>query len=198
MKNESLFGYLAAFITIVLAIALSDMLVSMHRLLIARDRVAWSTVPLAAALFIFLGLISEFFSVRVFANVATVPFAYLVLLVSVSGLMAMAAFAVLPDEVPAEGLSLWDSYLKRRAQFWCLIAVAWFADIARYVCLTMLSSTGAAAATPHSLKIYIANEVVVVGTAGLLAWRKERWVHAVGIVLLFAVVMPDFLGWSLR
>jgi hypothetical protein len=84
MKNPSLFEYLAAFVTIVLAIALSDMLMSLHRLLVARARVSWNVIPLAAALFVFLSLLSEFFSIHTAANMATVSFSYLVLLVFVS------------------------------------------------------------------------------------------------------------------
>lgn len=94
-------------------------------MLAARARVVWSIIPLAAALFVFLSLLSEFFSIHRAANVATVSFGYLVLLVCVSGTDAMAAFVVLPDEVPAGGLSLWDSYIERRAQLWILNALAW-------------------------------------------------------------------------
>ncbi len=125
MKNPGLFEYLAAFVTIVLAIALSDILMSLHRLLAARARVSWSVIPLAAALFVLLSLLSEFFSIHKAADVATVSFGYLVFLVFVSGMNAMAAFVALPDEVPAAGLSLWDSYLERRAQLWILNALAW-------------------------------------------------------------------------
>jgi hypothetical protein len=197
MRNQSLFDYLAAFVTIVLAIALSDMLMSMHRLLVARDRVRWNVIPLGAALFVFLGLISEFFSIRIFADVATVPFAYLVLLVCVSGLIAMAAFAVLPDEVPSAGLSLWDFYLKRRTQVWILLALGLAGDIARFFADAALSNKFSSAWTPGSVQVY-GIEIVEIGIFALLAWRKEQWIHGVGVAFVLLLTMQNVLLWNLR
>jgi hypothetical protein len=197
VKNLSLFEYLAAFVTIVLAIALSDMLMSLHRMLVARARVTWSIIPLAAALFVFLSLLSEFFSIHAAANVATVSFAYLVLLVFVSGTSAMAAFVVLPDEVPATGLSLWDSYLERRAQIWILNALAYAGDVGRTIVHAGLANTLPQMLSPVYLRIVgiTAAEIVIFA---ILAWRKERWVHALGIALIFAGIMPEFLVWHIR
>jgi len=45
----TLFEYLAAFITIVLAFALGDLLVSLHRLLRARRKVIWAPLPVLLA-----------------------------------------------------------------------------------------------------------------------------------------------------
>ena len=57
----TLFEYLAAFITIILAIAFSDMATSLHRLLGARRRIEWHPLPLLVALFVLLTLITNFF-----------------------------------------------------------------------------------------------------------------------------------------
>ena len=197
MKNLSLFEYLAAFVTIVLAIALTDMLMSLHRMLVARARVKWSIIPLAAALFVLLSLLSEFFSIHRAADVATVSFAYLVLLVFVSGLDAMAAFVVLPDEIPAGGLSLWDSYIERRAQLWILNALAWGGDAGRTVAYHVLGSTVSHLVSPGFLWT-TGIEVTLIIVFLILAWRKERWIHALGIALIFAVVVPSFAIWTIR
>jgi hypothetical protein len=197
MKNPGLFEYLAAFVTIVLAIALSDMLMSLHRVLVARARVRWSIIPLAAALFVFLALLSEFFSIHAAADVPTVSFAYLVLLVFVSGANAMAAFVVLPDEVPAAGLSLWDSYLERRAQIWILMALAWGSDRGRAFAHAALVNTLPHMLAPGELRT-LGIGVMAIVIFVLLAWRKERWVHALGIALIFASIMPSFLVWNVR
>jgi hypothetical protein len=197
MHNQSLFDYLSAFVTIVLAIALSDMLMSLHRLFVARARVTWSVIPLAAALFVFLALLSEFFSIRSATNVATVSFAYLVLLVCVSGLAAMAAFIALPDEIPPAGLSLWDSYLERRTQLWSLLALAWAGDIGRDFALAAVSNKISAMLSPAVLPTY-GIEITDIGIFAVLAWRKERWVHALGIALILISVMPNFLAWNVH
>lgn len=197
MKNPSLFEYLAAFVTIVLAIALSDMLMSLHRLLVARARVTWSIIPLAAALFVLLSLLSEFFSIHTAANVATVSFSYLVLLVFVSGSSAMAAFVVLPDEVPAGGLSLWDSYLERRTQIWILMALAWGGDIGRTVAHAMLVNTLPQHMFAPAYLQFFGIDITEIAIFVILAWRKERWVHALGIALILSSIMPGFLGWNI-
>ena len=59
----TLFSYLAAFVTIVLALGLTDLLTSLHRLLRHAAIVRWAALPLAAALFILLALFSEFFTI---------------------------------------------------------------------------------------------------------------------------------------
>lgn len=197
MKNPSLFEYLAAFVTIVLAIALSDVLMSLHRLLVARARVTWSIIPLAAALFVLLSLLSEFFSIHTAANVATVSFSYLVLLVFVSGTDAMAAFVVLPDEVPAGGLSLWDSYIERRTQLWILNALAWAGDIGRTIMYNALGNTVSRMYSPGFLRT-TGIDVAAVILFVVLAWRKERWIHALGIALIFAAVVPALVIWNIR
>src|SRR5262249_25063159 len=145
----------------------------------------WNVIPLAAALFIFLSLLSEFFSIHSAANVTSVSFTYLVLLVSVSGLIAMAAFVVLPDEVPAEGLSLWNSYLEKRTQLWILMVLAWAGDMARMIFARSFSKNP----PPLTLLAILPFMLIAVSDIiifAILAWRKERWVHALGIVLIFA------------
>ncbi|HSM94981.1 MAG TPA: hypothetical protein VLT91_02980 [Rhizomicrobium sp.] len=198
MKNQYLFDYLAAFVTIVLALALSDILMSLHRLLVARGRVVWNVIPLAATLFVFLSVISEFFSVRIFADVTAVPFFYLVLLVCVSGLMAMAAFTVLPDEVPAAGLSLWDFYLERRAQLWSLIVLAWAGDIARYFSHAHILGDVSRAIAVMTSPSYFVGESGVLVVAVLLAWRKEPWIQGIGMIVLFAVSIANWHNWNIQ
>lgn len=57
-----MFAYLAAFVTVVLALAVSDMLQSVHRLLRARARVRWSLVAILAAIAVFMAILEEFFA----------------------------------------------------------------------------------------------------------------------------------------
>jgi hypothetical protein len=40
-----------------------------------------------------------------------------------------------------------------------------------------------------------ATEIVIFA---ILAWRKERWVHALGIALIFAGIMPKILVWHIH
>jgi hypothetical protein len=56
-----LFAYLAAFVSVVLALAVSDLLQSLHRLIRARKRVRWSLTAILAAGLVFLAILEEFF-----------------------------------------------------------------------------------------------------------------------------------------
>ena len=131
MQQSDLFAYLAAFVTIVLAIALSDMILSLHRLLRARDRVQWDVLTLIASLYVYLTLLSEFFSLWVELNVERFAFIDLVGEMIVPTLVSLAAFAVLPDEVPEEGLSLIDFYFRQRRYLVTLFALIMVTDLTR-------------------------------------------------------------------
>ena len=54
ITSIDMFAYLAAFISVVLALALSDLVQSFHRLLRARRRVKWSLTALIAAATVFM------------------------------------------------------------------------------------------------------------------------------------------------
>ena len=63
MGQSELFSYLSAFVTIVLAIALGDMIQSTHRLIRARHRIKWDALPLLFAAIVAVAVVSEFFSI---------------------------------------------------------------------------------------------------------------------------------------
>jgi len=64
-----LFAYLAAFVTVILALAVSDWLQSLHRLLRARKRVRWNIVAILAGGLVFLAILEEFFDLWRLAGV---------------------------------------------------------------------------------------------------------------------------------
>src|SRR6185369_5579618 len=99
--------YVSAFASIILALAVTDLATSMHRLLRARKRVRWDWLPLAVALLILISTVQfwwVFFDVwkssSSFTLGAFLP-DFLTLL-----LLFFIASAALPDEVPADGLDL--------------------------------------------------------------------------------------------
>ena len=60
-----MFAYLAAFVTVVLALALGDMVQSLHRLLRVRAKVRWTLIGLLAALACSIAILEEFFALCV-------------------------------------------------------------------------------------------------------------------------------------
>ena len=113
--------YVAAFASIILALAVTDLATSMHRLLRARKRVRWHWLPLSLALLILLSTVQfwwVFFDVwrsRTSFTLGGFLPDFLTLL-----LLFFIASAALPDEVPADGLDLDAYYFENRTYFWTL------------------------------------------------------------------------------
>lgn len=105
---------LTSFVAIVLALALSDMVRSTHHLLRGRAKVVWDIRPLLAAVVLFLSVLSEFFSIRGIGGAGSFSFFDLIGLMATPTLLSLAALAVLPDDVPEDGLDLGKFYLANR------------------------------------------------------------------------------------
>ena len=100
VNNSDLFSYLSAFVTIVLAVALGDMIQSTHRLIRARRRVKWDVLPLIFAATVAALLVSEFFSLWGGFAVTKITFPRLIWMLAVPTLTALLAYSALPDEIP--------------------------------------------------------------------------------------------------
>jgi hypothetical protein len=123
MHKSELFAYLAAFVSIVLAVALTDMIQSAHRLIRNRVRVRWDPLTPIFAVSIFLGLLASFFSLWGDARFDRLTYYGLVGLMAAPTVTALAAFAVLPDEVPKGGLDLRQFYFDNRRYLVTLLAL---------------------------------------------------------------------------
>ena len=133
MNQSDLFSYLSAFVTIVLAVAITDMIQSTHRLIRGRQRVKWDIAHLIFALFVAAAVISEFFSLWATFEVTRISFLQLLWMLVIPTLTALLAYSVLPDEVPEKGLDLREFYLAERKTWVVILGVAAFLDIARSV-----------------------------------------------------------------
>ena len=95
MTKVELFAYLAAFVSIVLAVALTDMIHSAHRLFRARQQVKWDPLALLLALNVFILLLWNFFGLWGDAQYDRITFNGLLAMMTVPTLYTFAAFAVL-------------------------------------------------------------------------------------------------------
>lgn len=133
MARADLFAYLAAFVSIVLAVALTDMIHSAHRLLRARHRVKWDPLTPLLAMNVFILLLWNFFGVWGDARFDRLTFNGLLAMMTVPTLYTFAAFAVLPDEVPEQGLDLRQFHFENRHYSVILLALATLGDLVRSV-----------------------------------------------------------------
>ena len=122
--------YVTVFISIIVGIAVGDLLISFHRLLRARRRVKWHWVPLAIALFGLLLIVSYWWSAFYWYEQAErlSVAAFLPDLAQFVVLFLVLA-ASLPDEVPAEGLDLKAWYRDNAATYWTLATLSLLLDI---------------------------------------------------------------------
>lgn len=195
MLPSDLFAYLAAFVTIVLAIALSDMVMSLHRLIRARDRVKWGALALIAALYVYLSILSEFFSLWVELGVERLTYIDLVGQMVVPTLLSLAAFAVLPDEIPVRGFDLTEFYFKDRRYLVILWASMTIADLSRifwrairhgYFHRPVLWAWFGAMALVH----FVIFAVI---------WRsKSRRVQLGALIALLAAAWEVYHGWEIK
>lgn len=184
--------YVAAFASIILALAVTELATSMHRLLRARKRIHWSWLPLAAALLILLGTVQFwwiFFDVwRARSSFTLGGFLpdFLTLL-----LLFFIAAAALPDEVPAEGMDLDAYYFDNRTYFWSLFLLLAVATTASNVFHRVTSST----TLPDVIRWVLAsgNLTLVVLSAILIATAR-RWVHSLLIAFMLIALVWQWVA----
>jgi hypothetical protein len=131
LDQGNLFSYLSAFVTIVLAVAMADMIHSTHRLIRARAKVKWDALPLVFAAIVVLFLITEFFSLWTRFDVTEVSMLRLLWLLATPTVFAFLAYSALPDEVPAEGLDLSEFYFSQRRLWAVMYATSALLDLMR-------------------------------------------------------------------
>lgn len=93
--------YILGLLTIVTGLAITDMVVSLHGLLINRKQVKWDWLALVAAAFVFVLIINSWrMSYVAFQGSAKGPFIWLFLLILVPMIaLYLAARAALPDRI---------------------------------------------------------------------------------------------------
>ena len=182
----TLFSYLSAFVTIVLALGLSDLLISFHRLMRHGRAVRWSGLPVAAALFVLLALLTEFFSMWGLVAVARVSFVGLVLHLLPTFFIFLAASAVLPDEVPDGPFDLDAFYFSQRRYVYLTLALAFLGDAPRAL-------EGVAFDLKEILSIVAPSSAVALIFV-TLAFSRRRWLHWLGLAIVFALILSHVPG----
>ncbi len=191
----TLFEYLAAFVTIVVALAIGDMVTSLHRLLRARRRVRWRPLPLLLAAFVLLALFTTFFEIWLLTEIDRISYLGLVGLMAPTIATFLLASAVLPDEVPPEGLDLDAFYFGERRYLFAVMGVAVALNIATAVPrdqFWMLQDPG------FLWGFYVPLNALLFVAIGAM-WKSARpWVHWLGLAAMFAAAAIGFSSWKVR
>lgn len=177
--------YIATFASILIGLAVADLVTSFNRLMRARGRVAWDWLPVAVALLVLLSSVQFWWSrfplwtaAQTFSFAAFLPDLLLLLIIF------FLAAASLPDDLPTEGRFDLGAYYRDNARyFWSLFAA--FVATATIVRVTRAAAEGAGAGA-----IFVDNWVNLVSVALMLAlaFTTRRWLH-VGVVLLISALV---------
>ena len=181
------FEYSLVLVTIIVGLAIADLLESLHRLLRFRTSIHWHWLPLAAALLVLLTLLQFWWGFYQLgrADVWSQYGAFLLLLLQLV-LMFLLACAALPDDNERDRLDLGDYYEHNRRYFWTLFAlVAFTATLTNLVVASRHDP-------PPELLLKAVPNVFYVGVMLSLALVRAKAFHYIGVLLLLAVMA---LGW---
>lgn len=187
MGGMSAFEYTSVMASIIIGLALVDVLVSLNRLIRAGGLVRWHWAAPVASVLVVLTLIQVWWSLYSPQDAGLTIGQFLPLLVELVILFLLSA-AALPDEVAAEGVDLKAYYHRNGRYFWSLFTAALAWPIAMDVGGAM-----AKGAVFDLLSGRIVDLGVLVIFASLIFIRKLWW-HAIAMLLLSA----GPLGWLSR
>jgi hypothetical protein len=192
-----LFAYLAAFVTVVLALAVSDWVQSLYRLIRGRRRIKWSATALIAAVVVFMAILEEFFGLWRLAGVERFTYLDLLALIVPPILLSIAAMTVFPDEVPDQGLDLAEHYMENRRVLWLFLALWVFGVFLRFTDLHEVV-TGRRASILELGTLFPWQTIPLLAILALLAWSSDRRVQLLGVAIVFLLVNGSIITRSIE
>ena len=187
------FESLLMFVAVILGLAVSDLAISLHRLLGAGARVRWDILAPLAALLAFLKILTQWwkwFGTAQFARGLT--FEMFVAVVVGTVLLFLLAAAALPEEAGEGPIDLAAHFQAVARRYWLLYAADLFLmnafDIWAQVAI------GHAHFEPRTLLTWAS--AIIVGAVGL-AFVRNRWVHGFALAGLIAIYLGQSFGRAL-
>ena len=184
----SAFEYVSVMASIIIGLALVDILISLNRLIRAAGSVRWHWAAPLAALLVVMTIIQIWWSIYSPQDAAMTIGQFLPLLVELVILFLLAA-AALPDDIPPGGLDLKLYYDRNGPYFWSLFtaALGW---------LIVVEGAGTLANGEDIGRLLEARlvDLAVLGVFASLIFVRRLWWHA--IAFLFLATGP--IGWLSR
>jgi hypothetical protein len=172
-------------VAIVLGLALTELGTGVHRLMRAGNRVRWDWMsPALAALMLLEAVQFWWLSQTWYANATELRLIEFLPRLVILLLIYLLAAAVLPDEVPEEGIDLRAFYVETSRYFWALILL-----LTLGIMIFIIPAAGQSDYLGGLVRHELLDCVVLVMAIVALSVRNIR-VHQAGVVLLLAVT-----GW---
>lgn len=183
----SAFEYMSVLASIIIGLALVDILVSLNRLIRAGSAVRWHWAAPVATVLVALTVIQIWWSLYRPEDAAITIGQFLPLFVEMVILFLLAA-AALPDDVPAEGLDLRTYYDRNGPYFWSLFTAA-----LGWLLLVDVVENALNGVMIEFLEQRIV-DFLVLGVFASLIFVRRLWWHAVAMLLLSS----GPIGWLSR
>ena len=177
--------YLLTFISIIIALGVSDLLFSLHKLLKIRNEVKWHWIPLAWALCLFLAIINLWFGVHYYLDdkLSETAGGFVLLLLPIIFLL-MLSMAILPDDPDKDGKNLLDWYFKNKNYIFSLFIL----NVASFLFVRIFEQyqlTG----TFDSQRLFL---LVPTSIYVILILTRNIWVHSIFTALyLLIFILKD-------
>ena len=184
------FEFLLLFAAVVLGLAITDLAISLHRLLSAGARVRWDWLAPLAAIVALLKIITQWWSWYLFKAIAGgLTFEMFIVVVVSAILLFLMAASALPDEVGPGPFDLRAYYPAVSRRFWLLFAIHW-------LLITAVALWAQVVIGKAHLDL-VSAAWLVIPVALFLAITKSRLWHTVGLVGFIGVYCAQFFGQSL-
>ena len=178
------FEYITVLVSIVVGLAIADMVTSLHRLLRSWKQVRWDWVSLAAALLVLAELLNLWWKWHGFSgNTLGQVVPYFGVLI----LLFLTASATLPDNVPPDGIDLRRYFDETRAYFWSVYA----AYVAGWSGLSLIHDISSGTSIPTALGSRWF-DLLNIPLFVLLIFIRPRWVSGVIILATLVWLMKDW------
>ena len=194
--NLDLFAYLAAFVSVILALAVSDWVQSLHRLIRARKKVRWSIVAFLSAFLVFNAILEEFFSLWRLTGVERFTYVDLLVLIFPPIMLSLAAMAVFPDDIPASGIDLVEHYMDNRCLVYLLLSLWVVGEILKVMDFHEVI-TGRSASIGEVASVFPWQTIPVLMLFALMAWSKNMRLQLAGLVVALIMVTGSLIQRSL-
>jgi len=190
----SIADYISVFVSIIIGLAVTDLAMSIHRLMRAGDRVTWDWLTPLVALLMLLNILAYWwFAYHWYQGVARLSIGGFLPDLAIFLVLILTVAAALPDEVPAEGLKLRDYYLSSARYLWSMFAI-------NVVLVILLAGPRyvPSQAGPASWLLAQWPNLLSVALALLLVFTRRIWIHGAVILILlgFAILahLPATIG----
>jgi hypothetical protein len=188
------FEYVVGLVSILLGLALTELASSLHKLLRARARVKWDWQAPAAAVALVLVVLDLWWGVRQLERIGlTMTIGLFLPLLTALLLFYLAAAAVLPDDVPAEGIDIREYYAANARYFWLLFAAYVLVAKLHVGLVDYLQMTDTSQALARLAKLS-APSLLIALLAVSLAFVRQRWWHFAVLSFLIAALLSSHVS----